>query len=85
MSDEMGPNKRRTLEALNRMGVDLTPIGLPDLPIGAMSFILNAEAAAAFDELTRSGRDDLMVRQIRNARSCFVLTRSGIEIFARGR
>jgi Asp-tRNA(Asn)/Glu-tRNA(Gln) amidotransferase A subunit family amidase len=32
-----------------------------------MSFILNAEAAAAFDELTRSGRDDLMVRQIRNA------------------
>ncbi len=56
-----------TLETLSRMGITLTPIELPDLPIGAMSFILNAEAAAAFDELTRSNRDDLMVRQIRNA------------------
>jgi Asp-tRNA(Asn)/Glu-tRNA(Gln) amidotransferase A subunit family amidase len=32
-----------------------------------MSLILNVEAAAAFDELTRSNRDDLMVRQIQNA------------------
>ncbi|MBD3217569.1 MAG: hypothetical protein GF310_04780 [candidate division Zixibacteria bacterium] len=32
-----------------------------------MQIILSAEAAAAFDELTRSGRDDLMVRQIKNA------------------
>jgi len=29
--------------------------------------ILAAEAAAAFDELTRSGRDDLMVRQVADA------------------
>jgi Asp-tRNA(Asn)/Glu-tRNA(Gln) amidotransferase A subunit family amidase len=57
-----------TLDALRSLGVDPIPIELPeDLPIGAMSFILNAEAAAAFDELTRSGRDDLMVRQARNA------------------
>jgi Asp-tRNA(Asn)/Glu-tRNA(Gln) amidotransferase A subunit family amidase len=55
------------LETLSRMGISLIPIELPDLPIGAMSFILNAEAAAAFDELTRSNRDDVMVRQIRNA------------------
>ena len=32
-----------------------------------MSFILSVEAAAAFDELTRSNRDDLLVRQIKNA------------------
>ena len=42
-------------------------MALPDLPAGDLAFILSAEAAAAFDELTRSGRDDLMVRQIRNA------------------
>jgi Asp-tRNA(Asn)/Glu-tRNA(Gln) amidotransferase A subunit family amidase len=29
--------------------------------------ILTAEASTAFDDLTRSGRDDLLVRQIRNA------------------
>jgi Asp-tRNA(Asn)/Glu-tRNA(Gln) amidotransferase A subunit family amidase len=40
---------------------------LPDLPVSALSFILSAEAGAAFDELTRSGRDDEMVRQIENA------------------
>lgn len=56
-----------TLESLSAMGLDLTPIELPDLPIGAMSFILRAEAAAAFDELTRTNQDDLLVRQIRNA------------------
>ena len=32
-----------------------------------LGMILNAEAAAAFDELTRSGQDDQMVRQIRRA------------------
>lgn len=57
----------RTLETLRGMGLELVPIELPDLPIDALSFILNAEAASAFDELTRSGRDDLLVRQVRNA------------------
>ena len=32
-----------------------------------MSFILQAEAAAAFNFLTQSNQDDLMVRQIDNA------------------
>ena len=39
----------------------------PKLPIDALRLILNAEAAAAFDELTRSGQDDLLVRQIEQA------------------
>jgi Asp-tRNA(Asn)/Glu-tRNA(Gln) amidotransferase A subunit family amidase len=64
------PNRasdRRTLDTLRRLDIDLVPIELPDYPVDALSIILMAEAAAAFDDLTRSGRDDLMVRQIRNA------------------
>ncbi len=57
----------RTLEELRSLGAELVPISLPDLPASAMAFILGAEAAAAFDELTLSGRDDELVRQIRNA------------------
>ncbi|MCZ6766989.1 MAG: amidase [bacterium] len=56
-----------TLERLREQGVKLVPIELPDFPIEALSYILTAEAAAAFDDLTRSGRDDLMVRQIKGA------------------
>jgi Asp-tRNA(Asn)/Glu-tRNA(Gln) amidotransferase A subunit family amidase len=56
-----------TLDKLRRLGADLVPIKLPDYPVEALAFILSAEAAAAFDALTRSGRDDEMVRQIRNA------------------
>ena len=55
------------LEILKSLGVELVPIELPDLPVSALSFILSAEAGAAFDDLTRSGRDDLMVRQIEDA------------------
>ena len=56
-----------TLDKLRRLGADLVPVTLPDYPIEALAFILSAEAAAAFDELSRSGRDDEMVRQVRNA------------------
>jgi Asp-tRNA(Asn)/Glu-tRNA(Gln) amidotransferase A subunit family amidase len=55
------------LEVLKSLGVELIPIELPDLPVDALSFILSAEAGAAFDELTRSGRDDELVRQIEYA------------------
>lgn len=55
------------LEALRDLGADLVPVSLPEFPVDALSFVLSAEAAAAFDELTRSGRDDLMVRQVKNA------------------
>jgi Asp-tRNA(Asn)/Glu-tRNA(Gln) amidotransferase A subunit family amidase len=55
------------LHVLEEMGIELIDLELPDFPIYPLSIILSAEAAAAFDELTRSGRDDLMVRQIRNA------------------
>jgi Asp-tRNA(Asn)/Glu-tRNA(Gln) amidotransferase A subunit family amidase len=60
-------NDLATLEALKRLGAELIPLELPRYPIDALSIILSAEAGAAFDELTRSGQDDLLVRQIKNA------------------
>jgi Asp-tRNA(Asn)/Glu-tRNA(Gln) amidotransferase A subunit family amidase len=60
-------NNEAVLAKLRELGAKLTPIELPDYPINDLSFILSAEAAAAFDELTRSGKDELLVRQIRNA------------------
>jgi Asp-tRNA(Asn)/Glu-tRNA(Gln) amidotransferase A subunit family amidase len=56
-----------TLDKLRRLGADLVPITLPDYPVDALAFILSAEAGAAFDDLTRSDRDDQMVRQVRDA------------------
>jgi len=53
------------LETLRSLGFELIPIELPEMP--NLGMILSVEAAAAFDELTLSGKDDLMVRQIRNA------------------
>lgn len=53
--------------ALGQAGATLVPIELPRYPLEDMSIILSAEAGAAFDELTRDGRDDVMVRQIKNA------------------
>ena len=60
---------RRTLRILGRMGAELVPVKLlpGDIPVDALSLILEAEAAAAFDELTRSDRDTLLVRQHRYA------------------
>jgi Asp-tRNA(Asn)/Glu-tRNA(Gln) amidotransferase A subunit family amidase len=58
------PFDEAVLGVFRRLGVDLIPIALPDhYPLGAVRIMLSAEAAAAFDELTRSGRDDLLVRQ----------------------
>ena len=51
------------LSVLRAMGVNLIPVDLPDLPYDAMRIILTAEAAAAFDAMTRSDRDSLMVQQ----------------------
>lgn len=54
------------LAKLRSMGVNLIPIELPKYPYQAMRTILLAEAAAAFDDLTRSGRDKLLTRQTRD-------------------
>ena len=56
-----------TLLMMKKLGADLIPLELPSLPSNDISFLLSVESAAAFDDLTRSNRDDLMVRQIKNA------------------
>lgn len=53
------------LAKMRELGYELIPIELPEVP--DIRFILSAEAAAAFDELTLSNRDDLLVRQGKNA------------------
>jgi Asp-tRNA(Asn)/Glu-tRNA(Gln) amidotransferase A subunit family amidase len=51
------------LDKLRSMGVQLVPVDLPDLPYDAMTPLLTAEAAAAFDSLTLTGRDKLLTEQ----------------------
>lgn len=56
-----------SLATLRKLGAELIPLELPNYPVRDMTIILSAEAATAFDELTRNGKDDTMVRQIKNA------------------
>lgn len=60
-------NDSLTLAKLRELGAKLIPLELPDIEVSNIAFILSAEAGAAFDELTRSNKDDLLVRQIKNA------------------
>ena len=58
----------KVLEVYKSLGADLKAVDFPDssaYPFGYISLILNAESAAAFDELTRTNRDDLIERQDR--------------------
>ena len=52
------------LSQMTKMGVTLIPVEIPKLPWGAMVPVLEAEGAAAFDTLTRSGRDKLLTGQM---------------------
>ena len=62
--DDPDPDDAAVLEVLRGVGVRPVPVELPDAyPLSALRVILIAEAAAAFDELTRSNRDDELVRQ----------------------
>jgi Asp-tRNA(Asn)/Glu-tRNA(Gln) amidotransferase A subunit family amidase len=59
---------RRSLKTLRELGLRLEPIRLPrDYPVDSLAFVLSAEAATAFDALTRSGEDSKLVRQIEQA------------------
>jgi Asp-tRNA(Asn)/Glu-tRNA(Gln) amidotransferase A subunit family amidase len=51
------------LDKLRKMGINLIPVELPKFPYQSMIPILLAEGAAAFDDLTRSGRDKLLTQQ----------------------
>ena len=56
-----------SLDVLRTLEVTLVPVEIPDMPYNAMRLILTAEGAAAFDELTRTGRDAEMKRQTADA------------------
>ena len=57
----LNEHDQQALLTLRRIVPDLRPVETPaELPVNALGVILNAESAAAFDELTRSNRDALM-------------------------
>jgi len=67
---ETGERKQHdqaALQKLRELGADLLPVELPNYPLSDISFVLATEGAAAFDELTHSGRDDLMKQQQRDS------------------
>jgi Asp-tRNA(Asn)/Glu-tRNA(Gln) amidotransferase A subunit family amidase len=51
------------LEKLRGIGVNLIPVEMPKFPYDAMVTMLTAESAAAFDDLTRTGKDKLLTSQ----------------------
>ncbi len=58
---------RKALDAARALGVKLVPFKLPDLPYDLLSTMVEAEAAAAFAELTLDNQDDLLRWQDENA------------------
>lgn len=65
--DDVKPTDHAALEALRSLGATVREITLPDLPVEEIMPAINVESAAAFEELTLSGRDDLLRRQIDDA------------------
>jgi len=51
------------LTKLKEIGVTLIPVEMPKFPYQSMVTMLSAEAAAAFDDLTRTGKDTLLTSQ----------------------
>ena len=49
--------------AFRKMGARVEPVALPSFPANALNFILSAEAAASFDELTRTKGIDTLTAQ----------------------
>jgi Asp-tRNA(Asn)/Glu-tRNA(Gln) amidotransferase A subunit family amidase len=61
--EAMREGAKAVLETMRKAGATLVPIELPDFPASAIRFILSAEAAAAFDDLTRSRGIDQLTAQ----------------------
>ena len=65
IKDTLG-NEQAVLKKFSELGAKLIPVDFPDSGIynfNIVSFIIGAECAAAFDEFTRTGLDDMMTRQ----------------------
>jgi Asp-tRNA(Asn)/Glu-tRNA(Gln) amidotransferase A subunit family amidase len=62
-------NEHKVLEVYRNLGATLTPITIVDsvlYPYDIIGIVIGAEAAAAFDELTRLNIDDQLTRQTKN-------------------
>lgn len=58
--------ERKVLDVYRSLGANIKAVNFPDsamYPVNFIRIILSAESAAAFDELTRTNRDDLIERQ----------------------
>ncbi|HJZ77793.1 MAG TPA: amidase [Vicinamibacterales bacterium] len=66
-SEERSKLLKEALDVLRGAGAKLEPMTLPEFPANALNFILSAEAAAAFDDLTRSKGIDQLTEQGPNA------------------
>lgn len=63
---EKGAQEWKVLDVFSSLGAKAQPVVFPDsvlYPTNLIGIILSAESAAAFDELTRTNRDDLIERQ----------------------
>jgi len=58
---------RATLDLVAKLGMVPTPIELPNWPYDSLNVVLFAEAAAAFEELTLSGKADQLKVQVPDA------------------
>jgi Asp-tRNA(Asn)/Glu-tRNA(Gln) amidotransferase A subunit family amidase len=58
---------RASLDAMHRLGMVPTEVSIPDWPYDSLNLILFAEAAAAFEELTLSGKADELTMQLPDA------------------
>jgi Asp-tRNA(Asn)/Glu-tRNA(Gln) amidotransferase A subunit family amidase len=69
-NNENHTNDSIALNEIRNMGINLIPVALPDsatIPVKSLALILVAESAAAFDDLTRSNKDDELNLQDKNA------------------
>jgi len=58
---------RATLELIGKLGMVPTPVTIPNWPYDSLNTVLFAEAAAAFEELTLSHKDDQLRAQVPDA------------------
>ena len=68
-NNDTASNDWKVLQTFKKLGANVQPMVFPDSGVyhfNMMSIIIDAESAAAFDEFTRSGLDDMMTRQTKN-------------------
>jgi Asp-tRNA(Asn)/Glu-tRNA(Gln) amidotransferase A subunit family amidase len=64
---ERKDNNEAALKKIRELGIELISVELPNYPVDNISFLLSTEGAAAFDDLTRTGCDDMLKQQERGS------------------